>query len=88
MASNDSLQNINSATLGAQMPVVTLPDGSKVQTGTIAALIVNIRSCDELVAHGADADEKKKAELEAMLAAALPLLKRAGEYSEVTREWI
>jgi hypothetical protein len=79
MASNDSLQNINSATLGAQMPVVTLPDGSKVQTGTVGALIVNIKTYDELVAQGADGDESKKAELETMMAASLPLLKKAGE---------
>ena len=29
------LTALNSATLGAAMPEITLPDGSKVQTGTI-----------------------------------------------------
>lgn len=33
--SNSKLANLNSATLGAKMPEITLPDGSVVQTGTV-----------------------------------------------------
>jgi hypothetical protein len=32
---NANLVAINSATLGAKMPEITLADGSKVQTGTV-----------------------------------------------------
>jgi hypothetical protein len=34
--SNPSLLAVNSAALGTDMPEVTLPDGSVVQTGTMA----------------------------------------------------
>ncbi|KAF2654204.1 hypothetical protein K491DRAFT_717377 [Lophiostoma macrostomum CBS 122681] len=89
MASNDTLQNINSATLGAQMPIVTLPDGSKVQTGTVGALIVNIRTYNELIARGPNADEKTKTELEGKMAASLPLLKKAGMFGLFApQEWV
>lgn len=33
--SNSKLANLNSATLGTNMPEITLPDGSVVQTGTV-----------------------------------------------------
>lgn len=33
--SGSKLAALNSATLGAEMPQITLPDGSKVQTGTV-----------------------------------------------------
>jgi hypothetical protein len=33
--SNPKLADLNSATLGAKMPEITLPDGTVVQTGTI-----------------------------------------------------
>lgn len=79
MSKNDDLQSINSATLGTAMPVVTLPDGTKVQTGTVGALLVNIKAYDEVVAQGAGADQGKKAELEGKMAASLPLLKKVGE---------
>lgn len=32
---NTDLAALNSAVLGAKMPEITLPDGSKVQTGTV-----------------------------------------------------
>ncbi|KAI0841198.1 hypothetical protein F5Y06DRAFT_293686 [Hypoxylon sp. FL0890] len=41
------LAALNSATLGAEMPQITLPDGSKVQTGTVGALLINIRAYNE-----------------------------------------
>jgi hypothetical protein len=33
--SDSKLADLNSATLGAKMPEITLPDGSVVQTGTV-----------------------------------------------------
>lgn len=85
------LSNINSATLGAQMPVITLGDGKKVPTGTIGALLINIKAYDEIIAsRGGDsqADEKIK-ELEEKFKAALPVLRWSGmlELFE-PREWI
>lgn len=32
---NPDLAALNSATMGAQFPEITMPDGSKVQTGTV-----------------------------------------------------
>ena len=61
------------------MPIVTLPDGSKVQTGTVGALIVNIRTYDELLDQGSSADQGKKKELEDRMTASLPLLNKAGK---------
>ena len=73
---NDKLAALNSAAMGANMPVVTLPDGQKVQTGTVGALIINIKLYDELMGHS-DFNNERKAELEFMMAASLPVLKRA-----------
>jgi hypothetical protein len=77
----DSLAAINNATLGAYMPIVTLPGGQKVRTGTVGSLLVNIKAYDGLAAQGETEDEekKKKAELEARMAASLPLLKQVGK---------
>lgn len=77
-SNTDSLAALNSATLGTNMPVVTLPDGSKVQTGTVGALLINIREYDQLM-HGSVVDQSKKKELEDKLAASMPVLKKAGE---------
>jgi hypothetical protein len=76
---NDSLATINSATLGAYMPIVTLPGGQKVRTGTVGSLLVNIEAYDGLAAQRETEDEEKKAELEARMAASLPLLKQVGK---------
>ena len=48
MASNDSLSDVNHRFVakGETLPAVTLPDGSTVQTGTIGALIQNIKAYD------------------------------------------
>lgn len=75
---DDNLAAINSATIGTAMPVVILPDGQKVQTGTVAALLINIRAYDELVS-GSNPDEGKMNEMEARMAASLPVLKKVGK---------
>ena len=63
-----SLEQINSATLGASMPVVTLPSGHKVQTGTVGALLINIKRYDVIcTAPSQDVAEKQRLE-EAMSA--------------------
>jgi hypothetical protein len=80
------LASINSATLGTSMPVVTLPDGTKAQTGTIAALLINIRSYNEAHAKG---DAIQMNELEEKMKLALPLLKRVGFFDLFTPdEWM
>lgn len=88
----DHLANTNSTTLGANMPVITLGNGKKVQTGTIGALLVNIKTYDELVASkGGDATEteEKIKELEDRFRAAMPLLKMVGFLDLFTpEEWI
>lgn len=79
-AESDRLAAINSATLGANMPVMTLADGRKVQTGTVGALLVNIKAYDNLVASkdsSADTEEMLK-DLEDRFRAAMPLLRMVG----------
>jgi hypothetical protein len=73
----ERLAAVNSATMGAKMPTVILPDGQRVQTGTVAALIINIKNYDALL-HEQDFDDKRKLELEGLMAASLPVLKKAG----------
>ncbi|KAI3332141.1 hypothetical protein HD806DRAFT_183972 [Xylariaceae sp. AK1471] len=70
-----TLSDMNSATLGAKFPEITLPDGSKVQTGTVGALLVNIRMYN--AAHAAG-DTAKTHAIEASFKAALPLLDKVG----------
>lgn len=41
---DNKLAALNSATLGAEMPQITLPDGSKVQTGTMGSVPLFITS--------------------------------------------
>ncbi|KAI2607054.1 uncharacterized protein GGS25DRAFT_317082 [Hypoxylon fragiforme] len=83
---DDKLAALNSATLGVEMPQITLPDGSKVQTGTVGALLVNIRAYNE--AHSTGGLEKKT-QLEALMRATLPLLDRVGLFDLFRpEEWI
>ncbi|KAI4600953.1 hypothetical protein KJ359_013116 [Pestalotiopsis sp. 9143b] len=78
--SNSKLANLNSATLGAKMPEITLPDGSVVQTGTVG------QAYNEAHASG---DEDKKAKLKEAMAATLPMLKKVGFFDLFTpEEWI
>ncbi|KAI0444135.1 hypothetical protein F4803DRAFT_280404 [Xylaria telfairii] len=82
----NALSDVNSTTLGAKFPEITLPDGSKVQTGTVGALLVNVRAYN--TAHAAG-DTAKVQALEASLKAALPLLDKVGLFDLFTPEdWI
>ncbi|KAF2964678.1 hypothetical protein GQX73_g8901 [Xylaria multiplex] len=81
-----ALSDMNSATLGAKFPEIALPDGSKVQTGTVGALLVNIRTYN--TAHAAGDADKMRA-LETGFKAALPLLDKVGLFDLFTPdEWI
>ncbi|KAF3401582.1 hypothetical protein F1880_010038 [Penicillium rolfsii] len=74
--SNESLQEINNKTLGttaATFPIVTLPDGRQVPTGTVGALLVNIKSYDE-------GSEERRAELEMAIQSAIPTLVQVGMF--------
>ncbi|KAI1206501.1 uncharacterized protein F4807DRAFT_233306 [Annulohypoxylon truncatum] len=80
------LASLNSATLGAEMPQITLPDGTKVQTGTVGALLINIRTYNEAYKAG---DKGKLAQLEEAMRATLPLLGRVGMFDLFSpEEWI
>ncbi|KAI1482319.1 hypothetical protein K445DRAFT_18309 [Daldinia sp. EC12] len=80
------LAALNSATLGAEMPQITLPDGSKVQTGTMGALLINIRAYNEALRIG---DKDKQAQLEDSMRATLPLLDKVGMFELFPPEdWI
>lgn len=78
-SSSDKLAALNSAAMGISMPVVALPDGQRVQTGTIGTLIINIKHYDELMSQ-LKVDNERKVELEDMMAASLPVLKRFSEW--------
>jgi hypothetical protein len=50
---NNNLQQLSDinhqfVTEGQTLPAVTLPDGSKVQTGTVGALLMNIKLYDRV----------------------------------------
>lgn len=80
-SSGDALAALNSKTLGANMPVITLADGSKVQTGTVGALLMNIKAYDNLAASSttpAAEKEAKMADLDTAFRTALPLIKKVG----------
>ncbi|KAI8946809.1 hypothetical protein F4801DRAFT_39114 [Xylaria longipes] len=88
MASQHStpLADLNSTTLGAKFPEITLPDGTVVQTGTVGALLVNIRAYN--TAHAAG-DTAKTQALEDSFKATLPLLDKVGLFDLFTPEdWI
>ncbi|XWW94822.1 hypothetical protein V2A60_002770 [Cordyceps javanica] len=76
----ESLQAINNRTLGTSadsFPVVTLPGGDQVPTGTVGALLVNIRAYDAAAAAG-DADAQDT--LARAIRAAVPVLQRVGMF--------
>ncbi|KAI0889294.1 uncharacterized protein GGS22DRAFT_184872 [Annulohypoxylon maeteangense] len=84
--SGSKLAALNSATLGAEMPQITLPDGTKVQTGTMGALLINIRTYNE--AHMAG-NKDKLAQLEEAMRATLPMLDKVGMFDLFApEEWI
>lgn len=91
------LARLNSATLGAEMPEITLANGDKVQTGTVGALLRNIVAYDDLVRQLSSAQtaaEKEKldaevAKYEPMLKAPLPLLQKVGLFGLFPpAEWV
>jgi hypothetical protein len=74
--SNESLQETNNKTLGTTagtFPIVTLPDGRKVPTGTVGALLVNIKLYDE-------GNKERRAELEPAIQSAIPTLTKVGMF--------
>lgn len=74
--SNESLQETNNKTLGTTagtFPIVTLPDGRKVPTGTVGALLVNIKAYDE-------GNGERRAELEPAILSAIPTLVKVGMF--------
>ncbi|KAJ9659489.1 hypothetical protein H2198_003064 [Neophaeococcomyces mojaviensis] len=96
MSSSDTLASLNSAALGADMPVVTLPTGQKVQTGTVATLLINIKKYDALAAQAETANGQEKVEfdtqikdIEHFFLAAMPLLHKVGMFDLfIPDEWI
>lgn len=82
--STDFLQETNNKALGTAagtFPVITLPDGRKVPTGTVGALLVNIKAYD-------GGDETQKAELEPAIRSAIPTLYKVGMFDLFTPdEW-
>ncbi|KAF3765637.1 hypothetical protein M406DRAFT_68062 [Cryphonectria parasitica EP155] len=75
MAANSNLAGLNSATMGAKMPEIALPDGTVVQTGTVGALLINIKSYNKAYAED---DETTMERLKEAMKAPLPLLDRIG----------
>lgn len=73
---SESLQETNNKTLGTTagtFPIITLPDGRKVPTGTVGALLVNIKAYDE-------GNEERRAELEPAIQSPIPTLAKAGMF--------
>lgn len=76
----ESLQAINNKTLGTSagsFPVVELPSGETVPTGTVGALLVNIRAYDAAAATG---DAGAQDALGAAIRAAVPVLHKVGMF--------
>lgn len=98
MASNpDALAALNSATLGAQMPTIALASGEKVQTGTVGALLLNIKAYDSLLASRSGREEDEDAEkfeaerraIEDKFRLTAPLLSKVGFFDIFpTEDWI
>jgi len=83
--STESLQETNNKTLGTAagtFPVITLPDGRKVPTGTVGALMVNVKAYDA-------ADDTSRIELESAIRSAIPTLHKVGMFDLFApEEWI
>lgn len=86
IADDESLQKINNQTLGTSpqaFPIMSLPDGSQVPTGTVGALLVNLREYDNTK------DPERRKELEVSIRAAVPVLLRTGLFHLFSPdEWI
>lgn len=82
-----SLESVNNkiAGSGQSFPQVTLADGTKIQTGTIGALLHNIRLYDSLP----ESEVLEKEQLEAEMELAIPTLIKAGLFGLFTPdEWL
>lgn len=81
----NDLQSINNKTLGTNanaFPIVTLPNGQKVPTGTVGALLVNIKTYDA-------SEESQRKQIEPALRAAIPILQQVGMFDLFRpEEWI
>ncbi|KAJ5095268.1 hypothetical protein N7532_007559 [Penicillium argentinense] len=78
--SNEALQETNNKALGTAagtFPIVTLPDGRKVPTGTVGALLVNIKAFDEGFDEGSEEDRVR---LELAIRSAIPTLHKIGMF--------
>lgn len=77
-AGTEALAAINRSAIapGETLPVVTLADGTRVQTGTVATLLRTIADYDAAVAAGVEAVALET--LESRLAAAVPTLLHIG----------
>ncbi|CEJ83167.1 hypothetical protein VHEMI03187 [[Torrubiella] hemipterigena] len=79
------LHKINNQTLGAaagSFPVVTLPNGDKLPTGTVGALLVNIKAYDK-------GNEQERQALEPAIRAAVPVLRKVGMFDLFPpEEWV
>ena len=73
-----ALADVNARTLGTDFPEVTLPSGAKIQTGSAAAMLQNIRTYDGLKLKGGSAEDEKQ--LEEAIKAALPALQKVGMF--------
>lgn len=74
--STEELQASNNKTLGTAagvFPIVTLPDGRKVPTGTVGALLANIKLYDE-------SDATDRATLKEAIRSAIPTLYKVGMF--------
>lgn len=81
----NDLQSINNKTLGTNanaFPIVTLPNGQKVPTGTVGALLVNIQNYDA-------SEESQRKQIEPALRAAIPILQKVGMFDLFRpEEWV
>ncbi|KAF3073469.1 hypothetical protein CFAM422_004511 [Trichoderma lentiforme] len=81
----EDLQRINNQTLGTDgkaFPVVTLPGGQKVPTGTVGALLVNIKTYDA-------ANDEERKNIEPAIRAAIPVLRNVGMFDLFKpAEWV
>lgn len=79
------LHEINNQTLGAaagSFPVVTLPNGDKLPTGTVGALLVNIKAYDK-------GNEQERKAIEPAIRAAVPVLQKVGMFDLFSpEEWV
>ncbi|KAL7949255.1 hypothetical protein V8C42DRAFT_310400 [Trichoderma barbatum] len=81
----EALRRINNETLGTDQnafPIVTLPNGHRVPTGTVGALLVNIKAYDA-------SNDEQRMKIEPALRATIPVLQQVGMFELFKpHEWI